>query len=909
MARDRDPEVRILTSPAEVAAARAEGDAYRQELTSSFPPDYLDSLHRRVTYSELHRVAEERGRIVPLLRDMATGEGAQAAAACIVLARLLNEPAHLDRLQEILATATPEALDQCLDLLGKSGDVLCEVSGVEALAPWLREMAAGRVDQGRVAALRAAFELGVTIDGDGVVEELTQLANQSRSPLYLDGWIGHAFRLLARRGGDGALAAAQALLRPPLLDSRSAQAAGRSRDPRIVNDLERVLSSDTKKSDIGGALQGLAYVQGPAAIPRLLEALPDKELVSYAATGLGIAAEGTGDEGVVVALSQSAAGESNPGPHAMAMARIGGPLAMRTLAGLVTRVPVNSAMYVGWRVKGITVATAIQRFVEAGVIPRMPTDAALRTAAESVHVNEPDDVGLLWYFLRVSGRLIEVSHEDVNTRDVARHPVQLEHFASGTGGRVVVEHASQRSGPANARDEHEVIVQFVWGDRVYQVIATGINRNFDTLALRVLLNEALRDRGDTARFVQIQGKDYQHFVFGDERAVTAACDDLFIPHGPARTWLFPWRDTLAATMFEAGESVVTPQPDRIDFHIVSPTDATRALPRQAVDEAIARTLGTTLAIDVQAGVGWTVWDVRIPRELVAAHGVDAVETLFESLCEIVEAHLGRTCSAGGWARIKDGELAGAIDALDWLQYFGPRFGNWLKGRSRLLSARATPRGAQIVKLACDPLAPSWTERKDSARNIHLRLRPFPEAGQIAVDPKVRLQATGPPEPVQWKPEQRAEMLKRRGETWKAIEKGMAQGRLFDRFRRRYLAAELDAPLLDRIATWLPHYGVEATTAAFRVVAQLHGDHPAAGALDDAALEGCVKLVSWGGDERPLAERELLAAHLIDLKDPAVARFAREMYEPLAVAGMVKMTAMQVAACDCERCRETKKRLG
>ena len=71
----------------------------------------------------------------------------------------------------------------------------------------------------------------------------------------------------------------------------------------------------------------------------------------------------------------------------------------------------------------------------------------------------------------------------------------------------------------------------------------------------------------------------------------------------------------------------------------------------------------------------------------------------------------------------------------------------------------------------------------------------------------------------------------------------------------------------------------------------------------------MKLVSWGGDERPLAERELLAAHLIDLKDPAVARFAREMYEPLAVAGMVKMTAMQVAACDCERCRETKKRLG
>ena len=909
MARDRTPEVRILTSPAEVAAARAEGDAYQQELSATFRPDYLDSLLRRVTYSELHRIAVERGRLVPLLRDMAAGEGAQAAAACIALARLLDERAYLDRLQELLTTATPAALDRCLELLGASGDVLREVSGVEMLAPWLREIAASRVDQGRVSALRAAFELGVAIDSDGVVEELLQLANQSTSPLYAHAWIGQALRLLARRGGDTALPAAQALLRPALLHSRGAQAAGRCRDRRIVSDLERVLSSDTKKADKGGALNGLAYAQGPAAIARLLEALPDKELVSYAATGLGIAAEGTGDEGVVVALSQSAAGESNPGPHAVAMARIGGPLAMRTLAGLVTRVPVNSAMYVGWRVKGITAATAIQRFVEAGVIPRMPTDAALRAAAESAHVKEPDDVSLLWYFLRVSGRLIEVSHEDVNTRDVARHPVQLQQFANGTGGRVVVEHASQRTGPANARDEHELIVQFVWGDRVYQVTATGINRNFDTLAQRVLLNEALGDRGETARFVRLQGHDYAHFLFGDEGAVTAACDDLFIPHGSDRTWLFSWRETLAATMCEAGEGVVTPQPDRIDFHIVSPTDATRPLPRQAVDEAITRAFGTTLDVDVQAGAGWTVWEVRIPFALVAAHGVETVETLFESLCEIVDAHLARTCSAGGWARIKDGELAGAVDALDWLQYFGPRFGNWLKVRSRPLSARATPRGAEIVKLTCDPLAPSWTERKDAARSIHLRLRPFPEAGQVAVDPKVRLKATGPPEPVQWKPEQRADMLRRRGETWNAIEKGMAQGRLFERFRHRYLAGEIDTPLLDRVATWLPHYGVEAATAAFRVVARLHGDHPAAAALDEAGLEGCVKLVSWGGDDRPLAERERLAAHLIDLNDPASAHFARDMYEPNAIAGMVMVTAMQVAACECPRCRETKKQLG
>jgi hypothetical protein len=348
--------------------------------------------------------------------------------------------------------------------------------------------------------------------------------------------------------------------------------------------------------------------------------------------------------------------------------------------------------------------------------------------------------------------------------------------------------------------------------------------------------------------------------------------------------------------------------DGIGFHIISPTDAARPLPRQAVDELIARTFTAPLAVDVQVGTGWTTWTLHIPRQVIATKGVAAVDTLFESLCDTVEAHLGRTCSTGDWARIKDGELAGAIDALDWLQYFGPRFGDWvLKAKMRDMSDRATPRGARIVTLNVEPLAPSWAVINDVARYLHLRLRPLPEEGQTAVDPTVRLKATRPPEPVQWKPEQRAEMLKRRGETWKAIEKGIAQARLFDRFRQRYLAAELQATLLDRIATWLPHYGVEATIAAFKVVARAHGDQPAAAALDEAALEGSVKLIAWAGD-RPLAERELLATHLIDLNDPAVARFANEAYEPDVIGGMIKMTAMQVAVCECERCRDTKKRL-
>lgn len=80
-------------------------------------------------------------------------------------------------------------------------------------------------------------------------------------------------------------------------------------------------------------------------------------------------------------------------------------------------------------------------------------------------------------------------------------------------------------------------------------------------------------------------------------------------------------------------------------------------------------------------------------------------------------------------------------------------------------------------------------------------------------------------------------------------------------------------------------------------------------MDDIALEGCVKLVAWGGDERPLLERELLVEHIVDPKDPAVAAFARQADHPNIIGGLVKMTALQLKGCQCERCTETRRILG
>ncbi len=283
--------------------------------------------------------------------------------------------------------------------------------------------------------------------------------------------------------------------------------------------------------------------------------------------------------------------------------------------------------------------------------------------------------------------------------------------------------------------------------------------------------------------------------------------------------------------------------------------------------------------------------------------------MFEALCDALGAHLARTFGAGDWALITDGELSGAIDALDWLQYFGPAFGEWLRARKpRGMTKRTTAAGAQLVTVELDPLAPSWVTRQDAARDIYLTMRALPASALQEIDPEVRLQQTLPPEPVQWAPHQRVAMRDARVATMRAVESGMADRRLFAAFRDRYFPARVDEPLLDRIATWLPHYGAEPATAAFRSIARLHTMLPEAGPIDVKALEGCVKIVAWGGDE-PLAVRERLLEHAVSLQDPVAAHLVRESHDRDVAGGLLKLTAAMMRMCECPRCQEFRAQLG
>ena len=907
MRRRPAPEVQVLTAPAAVASARAAGEAYARRVSPAAAFDPLKWLARaRLSHDEMARFAQERARVVPRLRETAAGSGAPAAAACISLA-WLGQPEYMDRLLELLSSPPSATIGESLQAIARSSDLVRELPGFEALRPRLLAHAEDRNHPHRLMALQAAFEFDAVPRGTDVVDALVQSA---ASQSFVEPWIEHALGLLVRRGGETALPAAQALLRAPLLGGMNAIRAGRSRDARLVPDLERALASAVRKDVQAGVLQALAYVQGRDAVPRLLDALAlaDRELAHGVATGLGIAAADTGDESVVAALTRACVTAPYVGWHAMAIARIGGPLAMRTLAGLVKRVDLFSAMYIAWRAQGVTAAVAVRRFVDSGIIPRGPAESGLAAEAGNDWAGEPADVGSFWNVLRRSGRWVETSPDDRDDQEYARHTRPLTSFAAATGGRVAIEHVSQTDGVAASDGTRESIVRFVWGERAYEVTAISEGRTFDLRAVLALLNEALGDRGYPERFVRLEGHDTVQAIFGDPRAVESVCDDLSIPHGPDRSCLEAWRNRIESVVKAAARPDIVSRPvHALAFHLFCPTRPERPFPDAAVSRLIAETIRTPVTTDVDVRPGWTTLRIHLTREQFIAHGPAAIEALFESLCETVDAHLARTDTADGWALIAEGELAGAIDAVDWIQYFGPGFGNWIGSKhSSLAEARTTAGGAQIVTLRLDPSAPSWVARQEAAEELYVALRPLPPAATDEVDPARRLERTRPPAPREWTPQERRAMLDARRRTLQIVDTGMADERLFDRFRRLYLPDGLEDRRLDTIETWLPHYGAEVTAAAFRAVARLHEDHPDGPPLDQAALEGCVKLVSWGGAELPLAARELLAGHLVDVTDPSAATFALQTYEPNAVAGMMKLTAAFIKRCTCDRCAEIRR---
>jgi hypothetical protein len=547
MAGEKTHDVQILKSADALNAAVAQGAIHAGQLAATLGPDPVDSLGKTpVRFETLLRFEQERLRVIPILQQAAIGGGTRAAAANLALI-WFGHLEHLDRLRELIAAAAPAERPELLQFFSGSGEVVRETPGAEVLGPAIRDFIPARDDPGRLTAIKAVFELGGTVDEDGVVGELIEAREKNK----FDSWIPRALGLLARSGGPSSLPAAQALLRSSFADSLNVRRAGLSRDARLVPELEQLLNAEIKNEVRGGVLQALARVQGVAAVPRLLDALIDPELRHAAATGLGIAAAGSADESIVAALTMAAAGDRATF-YVPAMTLVGGALAMRTLAGLTRRANVTTAIAAAWRAQNITGAMAIQRFVDCGVIHGMPTAAELTAATESEHAWQPPDVWLFFHFLRRRGTFYEGLGRDRDDNEVARHPLLIAACAGATRGRMAIEHISQDARALGNPEEWELTVRFVWGDRVYQLKTQTFGVHFDLDGTRALLNEALRDRGYPERFLRLGTHDTEMYLFGDQRAVEAACDDLLILHRSTRDSSFEWRDKVTAMLRAAG---------------------------------------------------------------------------------------------------------------------------------------------------------------------------------------------------------------------------------------------------------------------------------------------------------------------------------------------------------------------
>lgn len=356
----------------------------------------------------------------------------------------------------------------------------------------------------------------------------------------------------------------------------------------------------------------------------------------------------------------------------------------------------------------------------------------------------------------------------------------------------------------------------------------------------------------------------------------------------------------------------------IGFHLVS-----LAAPDAAALDAAARAVGETFGLDL-ARTAPPPWErlvfgsgdapvtlhvrrsgdrveyalLHVSRERFDACAAGAVESLFETLCRRLRADLARTVQHGGWAIVTAGEMQGAIDAIDWLQYLGPGRTAWSEPRPSgptRVRARVFEDGATLVRLDVDPFADSWRTRVAAAADLGIPLRPLPEKVANEIESETRLREALPPEPRVWREDEAAERDTSRARTASAIERGLGPD-LFGHFRRLYV----DGALLDRFAVWFTHYGQEPAIAAFRNVARVH--HGGASEPFDAiALEGCVKMVAWSTPLGPLAMREMLAEHAIDLPDLGMPRYIRNTWDPDIVVGVLKLAYAAIRYCTCGKC--------
>ena len=135
-----------------------------------------------------------------------------------------------------------------------------------------------------------------------------------------------------------------------------------------------------------------------------------------------------------------------------------------------------------------------------------------------------------------------------------------------------------------------------------------------------------------------------------------------------------------------------------------------------------------LEFNFEIRVAWSQFGLfPIDRAMLSAYGVDTIAEVVRGVCRSVDAALGRTYYPEGVGFVTEGEVAGNLDFVDWIQYFGPRVaGRWTiehLRRGPFFRVHAESNGGCTLVLASEPFS-GVLPRRQAAEHLGIHLRPF-----------------------------------------------------------------------------------------------------------------------------------------------------------------------------------------
>lgn len=274
----------------------------------------------------------------------------------------------------------------------------------------------------------------------------------------------------------------------------------------------------------------LDRLDGPRG-ERLLAALDDPKLRSYAAAALGEMAEDSKDRRIVKRLKTAAADEDRTNvlaAIAQALLEVGGDEARTTAIALAGRLEPSARMTVLWKANGWNAASVMDKIVGTGVLD----EPAYRKALKDLGV-EPDGgrdgdgslLGVLWtakVFLAF----------DVETGMLpCRHDQLLLDFARSSRGIFTPEAVCQQWHQRDSEDfGADYTLQFIFDGRLYRVRLRNQDDWYDVERLVLAVNRALQDAGHAERFhVLSGGGQIAEFVFATPEAAEKLARDVYLP--------------------------------------------------------------------------------------------------------------------------------------------------------------------------------------------------------------------------------------------------------------------------------------------------------------------------------------------------------------------------------------------